>query len=144
MTELLFLTDGCVAEFDAVVRAVDGPRVALDRTAFDATGGGQPHDTGRLGQATVTDVRQVGGDVWHTLDGPAPAIGATVHRHLDWDRRHVLMRTHSALPILGGVIWHEWSTAVTGGNMEPLSARMDFVRSAARRICGDGRRRSPG
>jgi misacylated tRNA(Ala) deacylase len=100
--------------------------VALDRTAFYPTGGGQPHDTGVLGGSTVTDVRKEGDLVWHSVTGEAPAEGAVLHGELDWDRRHRLMRTHTALHILCGVIWNEWRVPVTGGNMEPLSARMDF------------------
>ena len=100
--------------------------VALDRTAFYATGGGQPHDTGTLGGLRVIDVRKEGDLVWHALDGAPPAIGTTVSGRLDWDRRHQLMRTHTALHILCGVIWNEWRVPVTGGNMDPLSARMDF------------------
>ena len=76
----------------------------------------------------MVDVAKADDDVWHVLgDGAAlPAVGDTVHGEIDWDRRHALMRTHTALHVLCGVIWNEWSTAVTGGNMEPLSARMDF------------------
>jgi misacylated tRNA(Ala) deacylase len=111
---------------DAGVVAVEGNRVALDRTVFYPTGGGQPHDTGTLGGAAVTDVRKEGDVVWHTLDGPIPAVGAGVHGEIDWTRRYALMRTHTALHVLCGVIWNGWGTAVTGGNMEPLSARMDF------------------
>jgi misacylated tRNA(Ala) deacylase len=125
-TDLLFLRDAYLTEFDATVVAVDGQRVALDRTAFYPTGGGQPHDTGTLDGATVTQVRKDGDDLWHTLDGSMPAVGDTVHGEIDWSRRHALMRTHTALHVLCGVIWNEWSTAVTGGNMEPLAARMDF------------------
>ena len=108
----------------------------LDKTAFYPTGGGQPHDTGVLkvvspGSAgaeslIVTDVRKEGDLVWHTVAGEAPAEGTVVQGELDWDRRHRLMRTHTALHILCGVIWNEWKVPVTGGNMEPLSARMDF------------------
>jgi misacylated tRNA(Ala) deacylase len=130
-TELLFLTDAYLREVDAEVVDVDveGRRVALDRTTFYATGGGQPHDTGTLAGAPVVEVRKGdGGLVWHTLggEGPLPSVGDRVHGEVDWERRHALMRTHTALHILCGVIWNEWSTAVTGGNMEPLSARMDF------------------
>ena len=100
--------------------------VALDRTAFYPTGGGQPHDTGTLGGAAVVDVRKDGDVVWHHLGGEAPAVGAEVDGEIDWDRRHALMRTHTALHVLCGVIWNEWRVPVTGGNMEPLSARMDF------------------
>jgi misacylated tRNA(Ala) deacylase len=100
--------------------------VALDRTAFYATGGGQPHDTGVLGGLVVTDVRKEADHVWHTVEGDVPAVGTSVVGEIAWERRHQLMRTHTALHILCGVIWNEWRVPVTGGNMEPLSARMDF------------------
>ena len=126
--DLLYLRDAYLKTFTATVTAVDGQRVALDRTAFYPTGGGQPHDTGALAGAAVVDVRKEGDDVWHTLaDGSAvPAVGEEVEGEIDWERRHALMRTHTALHVLCGVIWNEWGKAVTGGNMEPLSARMDF------------------
>jgi misacylated tRNA(Ala) deacylase len=129
-TDLLFLRDAELRAFDAQVRAVDEDRVDLDRTAFYATGGGQPHDTGTLtwdgGSARVVEVRKDGDAVWHRIEGDLPPVGASVHGEVDWDRRHQLMRTHTALHVLCGVIWNEWSVPVTGGNMEPLSARMDF------------------
>jgi misacylated tRNA(Ala) deacylase len=130
-TELLSLTDAYLREFEATVVAVNGERVALDRTAFYATGGGQPHDTGTLtgadGTTAVTDVRKEGAAVWHTVDDPAGLQpGTRVSGALDWARRHELMRTHTAMHILCGVIWNEWRVPVTGGNMEPLVARMDF------------------
>ena len=100
--------------------------VALDRTAFYATGGGQPHDTGVLGGLVVTDVRKESDHVWHTVEGDVPAVGTSVLGEIAWERRHQLMRTHTALHILCGVIWNEWRVPVTGGSMEPLSARMDF------------------
>jgi misacylated tRNA(Ala) deacylase len=134
-TELLYLHDAYARSFTAVASGVDRGdgrvRVALDRTMFYPTGGGQPYDTGVLrwdvGEAAVTGVRKEGAEVWHTLAGPdAPAVGAPVEGEIDWDRRHRLMRTHTALHVLCGVIWNEWGVPVTGGNMEPLSARMDF------------------
>ncbi len=125
-TDMLFLRDAYLRDVEATVTGVDGDRVTLDRTVFYPTGGGQPHDTGTLGDARVIDVRKEGDEVWHVLDGPVPGIGTKVQGHLDWDRRHALMRTHTALHVLSGVIWHEWGRAVTGGNMEPLRARMDF------------------
>ncbi len=125
-TELLFLRDAYLRTFDATVVAVDGDRVALDRTAFYATGGGQPHDLGTLGDAPVSDVRKDGDLVWHTVVGAGLERGQEVHGELDWERRHRLMRTHTALHVLCGVIWNEWGVPVTGGNMEPLTARMDF------------------
>ena len=125
-TDLLYLRDAQLRSFDATVTAVDGGRVALDRTAFYPTGGGQPHDAGLLAGRVVTDVRKEGEDVWHAIEGDALAVGDGVHGEVDWARRHALMRTHTALHVLCGVIWNEWKVPVTGGNMEPLSARMDF------------------
>ena len=129
-TDLAYLRDAFIREFDTTVIAVDESdgvvRAALDATYFYPTGGGQPHDTGTLGSAHVSDVRKDGDLVWHTLQGPAPKVGEVVHGTVDWDRRHKLMRTHTAMHILCGVIWNEWQVPVTGGNMEPLSARMDF------------------
>jgi len=129
-TDRRYLHDAQLREFDAAVIDVADGAVALDSTAFYATGGGQPHDTGTLrwagGSAAVTDVRSQGPLVWHHLDGEVPAPGTAVRGELDWARRHQLMRTHTALHILCGVIWNEWGTSVTGGNMKPLEARMDF------------------
>ena len=125
-TELLYQRDAYLRSFEAVVTAVEEDRVALDRTAFYPTGGGQPHDKGVLGGLTVTSVRKDGDRVWHTVEGGVPAVGEKVEGEIDWDRRHALMRTHTALHVLCGVIWNQWGKAVTGGNMEPLTARMDF------------------
>ena len=129
-TELLYLNDAYRTSARAEVTAAEDGRVVLDRTVFYPTGGGQPYDTGTLrwdgGEARVTEVRKEGGDVWHTIEGDAPPVGTAVEAEIDWDRRHRLMRTHTALHVLCGVIWNEWGVPVTGGNMEPLAARMDF------------------
>lgn len=131
MTDQLYLRDAQLQTFTATVSAVDGSAVALDKTAFYATGGGQPHDTGTLswdgGLGQVTNVRKADGSHWHTLDGEVPPVGETVTGTLDWERRHQLMRTHTAMHILCGVIWNEYQVPVTGGNMEPLKGRMDFA-----------------
>jgi misacylated tRNA(Ala) deacylase len=129
-TELLYLNDAYQTSARAEVTAAEDGRVVLDRTVFYPTGGGQPYDTGTLrwdgGEATVTEVRKEGGDVWHTVEGDVPPVGTAVEAEIDWERRHRLMRTHTALHVLCGVIWNEWGVPVTGGNMEPLAARMDF------------------
>lgn len=131
-TDLIYLRDVDCLDFEATVIAVDGASVALDRTAFYPTGGGQPHDVGTLDGAIVTDVRKgVSPDgshqwVWHVVEGSIPEIGRRVTGVVDGERRQKLMRTHTAMHILCGVIWNEWRVPVTGGNMEPLSARMDF------------------
>ena len=127
-TDLLFLRDAYLQEATALVLEVRENAVVLDRTIFYATGGGQPHDTGTLGGQVVVDVRKEGGAVLHVLAEGAvlPALGTQVELIVDWQRRHNLMRTHTAMHVLCGVIWNEWRVPVTGGNMEPLSARMDF------------------
>jgi misacylated tRNA(Ala) deacylase len=130
MTEQLYLLDSYVKEFEAEVVETDGQDVALDRTAFYPGGGGQPHDTGQLswegGASPVVKVKKRGPQVWHTLEGVVPAEGTAVHGTLDWARRYQLMRTHTALHVLCGVVWRDYGASVTGGNMEPLKGRMDF------------------
>ena len=128
MTELLFLRDAYLRECSSTVVDIRDNAVVLDKTIFYYTGGGQPHDTGVLGGNVVVDVRKDGDDVLHFLiEGAAlPSVGDVVECTLDWERRHRLMRTHTAMHVLCGVIWNEWKVPVTGGNMEPLSARMDF------------------
>lgn len=131
MTELLYQIDAYRKEFDATVTAAEGNAVALERTAFYPGGGGQPNDLGVLRQGdrawTVTNVRKQGNDVWHELaEAGPPAAGSTVRGEIDWDRRYNLMRTHTALHILCGVVWRDYRASVTGGNMEPLKGRMDF------------------
>jgi misacylated tRNA(Ala) deacylase len=128
----LFAVDAYRTEFDATVTDVDreGGRVALARTAFYPIGGGQPSDVGTLqtseGTRSVTGVRRERGVIWHTVDGELPDVGTEVHGTIDWTRRHQLMRTHTALHVLCGVIWADFSIPVTGGNMEPLKGRLDF------------------
>lgn len=127
-TDLLFLRDAYLQEATAQVLEIRENAVVLDQTIFYATGGGQPHDTGTVGGQVVVDVRKEGGAVLHVLAEGAvlPVVGAQVDLAVDWQRRHNLMRTHTAMHVLCGVIWNEWRVPVTGGNMEPLSARMDF------------------
>ncbi|MDQ3579521.1 MAG: alanyl-tRNA editing protein, partial [Actinomycetota bacterium] len=129
----LFVTDAYCRSFDATVLEVDREqhRVALARTAFYPGGGGQPHDLGELrwdgGTGQVVKVKREAGRLWHWLDAPElPSPTAEVHGELDWERRHLLMRTHTALHILCGVIWAEFKVAVTGGNMDPGRGRLDF------------------
>jgi misacylated tRNA(Ala) deacylase len=131
MTEQhLYQTDSYLKEFEAAVTATDGQALVLDRTAFYPGGGGQPYDVGSLnwdgGTARVIRPTKLGAEVWHTLDGQVPAVGSSVHGSLDWQRRYQLMRTHTALHVLCGVVWRDHGASVTGGNMEPLQGRMDF------------------
>ena len=135
MTRQLYLEDQTQQSFDATVVDIDADahRVLLDQTCFYATGGGQPHDVGTItvddDRWNVTDVRKSGVDIWHTIDADEralPAIGASVHGTVEWERRFALMRTHSAMHVLGGVIWNEYRSLATGNNMEPLKARIDY------------------
>src|SRR3954453_19856441 len=107
VSELLYLRDAYLRSFRATVVDEAAGAVALDRTAFYPTGGGQPHDPGILGGAPVVDVRKDGDVVWHHLDGAAPAVGTEVDGEIDWDRRHALMRTHTALHGRCGGVWKE-------------------------------------
>ena len=130
MTILLCHDDAYLKEFEATVLEVVGGGVALDRTAFYPGGGGQPPDTGTLTSGErewrVKKLSRSGGELVHELDSEPPAAGETVRGAIDWDRRYELMRTHTALHILCGVVWRDYGAQVTGGNMKPLSARMDF------------------
>lgn len=131
MTELLYSTDSYLQSFTANVRAHVDAGVVLDRTAFYPGGGGQPADTGTLrnGDKTwqVTTVKRVQGEPVHYLEGEElPPVGTAVTGQLDWQRRYQLMRTHTAMHVLCGVIWRDYGASVTGGNMEPLHGRMDF------------------
>jgi misacylated tRNA(Ala) deacylase len=134
MTELLYQTNSYLKEFTATVTAVDAPvrTVTLDRTAFYPGGGGQPADSGALIYAGQTvraaRARKAGEDVLHILEGdsPLPAVGDTIQGLIDWERRYQLMRTHTAMHILCGVIFRDYGASVTGGDMDPLQGRMDF------------------
>ncbi|RLC64135.1 MAG: alanyl-tRNA editing protein [Chloroflexota bacterium] len=137
MTELLYQTDSYLREFEAVVTEIVGDGVVLDRTAFYPGGGGQPNDVGRLladgGEWKVVKVGRSEGRVVHRLNREPPPVGTPVRGILDWERRYALMRTHTAMHILCGVIWRDYGASVTGGKMEPLRGRMDFEFERMRR-----------
>lgn len=131
----LFAVNAYLRDFEGAVEEVDAVegRVALSRTAFFPGGGGQPHDLGTLTVAEtsydVSRVKREAGRIWHWLepsDANLPAPGANVFGQLDWERRHLTMRTHTALHILCGVIWAEFAIPVTGGNMDVGTGRLDF------------------
>lgn len=133
MTELLFLDDSYARSCAAtVVEVTDTGQIICDSTVFYPTGGGQPHDLGSLtnGNTTwaVSQVSKRGPDVLHTLAevGAVPQVGDTLEMQIDWERRYRLMRTHTAMHVLCGVIFHEFGALVTGGNMAIDKARMDF------------------
>ena len=130
MTELLFHTESYLKEFEATVTDVVDGGVVLDRTAFYTGGGGQPTDSGTLTSGDreyqVTGIKRADGRLVHQISGDLPSPGSTVAGKIDWDRRYLLMRTHTALHILCGVVWRDYGAKVTGGDMKPGEARMDF------------------
>lgn len=130
MTDLLFHDHSYLREFDATVTAVADTGVELDRTAFYIGGGGQPSDLGVLSvegrEYAVTGIKRDGGMLLHLIEGDRPGVGSLVSGSIDWERRYQLMRTHTALHILCGVVWRDYGALVTGGNMQPGEARMDF------------------
>jgi misacylated tRNA(Ala) deacylase len=138
-TDQLFQTDSYLREFDARVVSVDPERhaVVLDRTAIYPGGGGQPADHGTLAfdGATVPVIgsKREGAGILHLIDPQStlPPAGATVRGTVDWERRYALMRMHTALHVLCGVVFRDYGALVTGGNMEPDHARMDFEMDSA-------------
>jgi misacylated tRNA(Ala) deacylase len=137
--EQLCYTDAYLRSVEARVVAVEaaaggGPLVILDVTQFYPGGGGQPADRGTLLRGadgrtwTVAGARKSGGEIVHELEpgSEPPAVGERVTAEIDWARRHTLMRTHTALHTLCGVVWRDYGALVTGGNMEPGTGRMDF------------------
>ena len=146
MTDAICYRDAYARSVEATVTRVDGEtgasRVVLDRTVFYPGGGGQPADTGWLSLVgpsggsrwRLSGAKKDADEIVHALDpegdggasAPAPRVGETVVAEIDWPRRHILMRTHTALHALCGVVWRDYGAQVTGGNMEPGSGRMDF------------------
>ena len=133
----LCYSDAYAREVEARVVAVEAgepPLVVLDSTVFYPGGGGQPSDRGTLLRSsdgrtwTVRAARRSGGEIVHELevDMESPRVGDRLRVDLDWARRHALMRTHTALHALCGVVWRDYGALVTGGNMEPGTGRMDF------------------
>jgi misacylated tRNA(Ala) deacylase len=136
MTELLYQTDSYLQTFETTVTAVDDENHALilDRSAFYPGGGGQPADRGTLASVDNTQIlavkraRKAGPQILHLIEGTEqlPPPGTRLRGQLDWDFRYQLMRTHTAMHVLCGVIFRDYGASVTGGDMEPLKGRMDF------------------
>jgi len=130
MTELLYHTESYLKEFEASVINLVDTGVVLDRTAFYTGGGGQPSDSGTLTteerEYRVNGVKRVDGNLVYQISGDLPTLGSKVSGVIDWERRYLLMRTHTALHILCGVVWRDYGALVTGGDMKPGEGRMDF------------------
>ena len=130
-TEQLYAFDSYQKQCTTTVVAIAGNEVALSETVFYPGGGGQPCDTGSLevdGRTwPVTAVRKDEQYLWHTLAGAElPAVGARVQITLYWERRYLLMRTHTALHMLSAIAFTDYGASVTGGNMDPGEGRLDF------------------
>ena len=132
MTERLELRDATLREWDAVVLDSDRETgIVLDRSAFYPGGGGQPPDHGVLlwggVQTRIVDVRR-GDDLYLVPadEDPLPPVGTSVRGAVEDDRRTALMRTHSGLHLLSGVVFRDFGALVTGSNMDPLTGRLDF------------------
>ncbi|MDP6824084.1 MAG: alanyl-tRNA editing protein [Dehalococcoidia bacterium] len=131
MTEQLYNTDAYLRECEATVAEVSDAGVILDRTVFYPGGGGQPNDTGVMltaggSELEVGKVSGRGGVIVHAVPEGSLSTGDSVTCRIDWDHRYHLMRTHTALHILCGVVFRDYGALVTGGNMTPLAGRMDF------------------
>src|SRR6266852_9672046 len=132
-TKLLYHENSYTYECTAKVVAVEGDEIALDATVFFPGGGGQMADQGTISwdnqqwQANVIAMNKRDDMIWHTLDCTPPSVGTEVVGTIDWDFRYHMMRTHTALHILCGTIWKEFGVQVTGGQMYPDKARMDFA-----------------
>ncbi|MEM3481277.1 MAG: alanyl-tRNA editing protein AlaXM [Candidatus Korarchaeum sp.] len=128
-TELLYMDDCYLREFEADVISVSGNRVALNRTAFYPVGGGLPSDTGKLmrgGDAfEVTEVRKEGGLVWHSLGEQGLREGDRVRGVLDWERRYRVMRMHTALHALIAIMNMKHGVLVTGNSVGYERSRVD-------------------
>ncbi|WP_028066541.1 alanyl-tRNA editing protein [Solirubrobacter soli] len=137
-TELLYLQDAYLRSFEAIVVAADDNAIALDRTAFYPGGGGQPPDQGVIGDARVTDVfKDQTGRVWHVVDAPPPPPLTRITGTLDWERRHLLMRTHMALHLVNAVAWIDYQARVTGAHMEPGKGRVDLQLASMSQALGE-------
>ena len=129
MTEKLYYIDSHLREFEAVVRSCEeskkGFLLELDRTAFFPEGGGQPADTGFIGEARVLDVHEKEGRILHETDRPLPA-GERFSCRIDWEQRHRRMQNHSGEHIVSGLIYREFGFDNVGFHMGPDCMTMDY------------------
>jgi misacylated tRNA(Ala) deacylase len=130
-THRLDLDDQTLREWDATVLDAGPDGIVLDRSAFYPGGGGQPPDHGVLlwggVQTRIEGVRKGDEEYLIPAEGdPIPPAGTAVAGAIEDERRTALMRTHSGLHVLCGVVFRDYGSLVTGGNMEPFTARMDF------------------
>ena len=132
MTERLYYTDASLTEFDAVVVSIerrDGQdAIVLDRTAFYPTSGGQPSDTGRLGDVPVVDVvEREDGSILH-LVGAEFASGQAVRGVVDWARRFDHMQQHTGQHLLSAAFDRLWKARTIGFHLGAVVSSLDLDR----------------
>ncbi len=130
MNKSLYFSDSYLKEFDSTVVAMEGTNVILDQTAFYATGGGQPNDTGKLicngKDYAVTDVKKSDQGTVHVIAEPGLKIGDRVHGVIDWERRYRFMRMHTAAHVLSATVNKFTGALVTGKQLDLQQSKIDF------------------
>ena len=127
MTKKLYWEQPYSKEFAAKILGSDGTRLELDQTLFYPRGGGVSCDTGVLGGTKVVETSKVGDRILHTLESPVSfAVGQTVTGLIDWDRRHRLMRMHTAAHLLSALFYSGAKCLITGNQIDVERSRMDF------------------
>lgn len=126
MTEKLYWQDSYLKEFDAEVKAVEGEKVILDKTAFYPRSGGQPGDRGEINGIKVVDTFYENGEIVHLMPGHNLSVGTIVHGKIDWDRRYRLMRMHTAAHVISQVMYNETGALITGNQLDVDKSRIDY------------------
>jgi len=131
MTELIYLLDCYRKEFGGRIVGIKGEEVELDKTAFYPESGGQPSDSGTIffegGKARMVHARKEGDRVWHKLEGSMPSLDENVRGVIDWERRYLFMRYHTALHVLSRLLYDEFRAGITGNQIGMDKSRMDFA-----------------
>jgi misacylated tRNA(Ala) deacylase len=131
MTEMLYLLDCYRKEFEAIVAGTRGDEIELDKTFFYPESGGQPSDLGTIlvngKEVKMIHARKEGEEVWHKIEGEMPSAGDSVGGIIDWTRRYIFMRYHTALHMLSRVLYDEFRAGITGNQIGLDKSRMDFA-----------------
>lgn len=130
MTEMLWMNDCYVKEWDATIVNASGCEIELDKTAFYPEAGGQPSDTGKIvcngNEYNVISSKKSGSSVVHVLDREGLSAGNAVRCSLDWDKRYKFMRFHTACHVISAVFHSQTGALITGNQIYPEKARIDF------------------
>ena len=129
-TELLYLRDSYLKEVSANVLEITDDGVIFDKTVFYPGGGGQIYDVGWVlkedAKYVVERVFKSGGEVFHVVKDSELNVGDSVILRLDWDRRYKIMKMHTSLHIIGAIMYYDYNVLITGSNIYPEYARIDF------------------